>query len=235
MKAIIKAAGLGSRLMPLTNEIPKTLVKINGKPILGNILDALIAINASPIVIIVGYKAQKIIDFCIKNYPKTIFHFIFNPEYATKNPTYSMYLAKEHMNEDLIMLNCDVIFDKEILFDLVKQPNSIIVVDEQKKQYSPKVIINGGKIVEINDNIPLELVGGTSLDILKLLKNEAIIFKNGLVELIEIKNQIKSRNELITDLIKHKHMTIFAYNVSGKKWQEIDNLDDLKKAEELFK
>jgi len=63
MKAVILAAGIGYRLLPYTKNIPKALIKINNKPILGYILDALIKNNINDIIIVVGYKKEKIFDF----------------------------------------------------------------------------------------------------------------------------------------------------------------------------
>ena len=235
MKAIIKAAGLGSRLLPVTKNIPKTLVEVNGQPILHNILDALKFVSASPIVVIVGHHAQKIIDFCLSNYPDTLFHFIYNPNYSTKPASYSMYLAKEHMCEDILMFNCDVFFEKDILFDLIQYPYSVLAVDSSCRQLPINVHAVNEKIVEINDNLPASLADYSSLDILKLQKKEAILLRNMLVEFFEVKKQDISRNEIITNLIKYYGMEIYIHDAVGKRWCEIDTAEDLIRAEKIFK
>src|SRR3989338_5717311 len=83
MKVVILAAGKGTRLAPLTNNLAKVLVPINGKPFLSYVLDNLIAAGYKEIALIVGYRGEQIIEFVSKRYdaPKSVsFTFIEQPE-----------------------------------------------------------------------------------------------------------------------------------------------------------
>ena len=72
MKAVILAAGRGTRMKELTKDSPKPVLEVNGYPFLGHIIDSLIKAGATDIGVVVGYQKKKVIDFLNKNYPKAI-------------------------------------------------------------------------------------------------------------------------------------------------------------------
>src|SRR3989344_7035474 len=116
MKAIILAAGIGSRLKPLTENIPKVMIPINGIPILGHQIINLIEEGIKEIYICVGYKKEVIIDYCKKEFKNINIKFIENKDFLSTNNMYSLYLAKNYFNgENFILINGDMIFDKKIL------------------------------------------------------------------------------------------------------------------------
>ena len=120
MKFILLAAGKGSRLLPETKIKPKTLVKINGKPILEYILIACDKAGLKQIIICTGFKASQIVNFC-KNFPHLNFTFVENKKYKTTNNIYSIYLAIEYLNDDIIVMDADTIVSTNIISGLVKQ------------------------------------------------------------------------------------------------------------------
>ena len=86
-KALILAAGLGSRLLKQTEEKPKTLVEINGKPILEYQLEALLRNNIKEIIIVTGYKSEKIKHFLSTHdqFKHLTITYVHNPEYGCSN------------------------------------------------------------------------------------------------------------------------------------------------------
>ena len=80
MKAIIPAAGIGTRLRPHTYTLPKALLYVAGKPIISHILDDVVPLAPSSIVLIVGYKGELIEQFIRKNYPSLKVDFVFQEE-----------------------------------------------------------------------------------------------------------------------------------------------------------
>lgn len=111
-RAIIMAAGTGSRMQPLTFNIPKPLVSVNGKRMIDTVIDSLMANGIEEIHIVVGYLKEK---FAIlkEKYPQV--HFIENPYYDTCNNISSLYVAREYL-EDVIILDGDqIIYNEAIL------------------------------------------------------------------------------------------------------------------------
>ena len=112
MKAIIPAAGIGSRLRPHTHTAPKALLHVAGKPILGHILDELLAFGIDEVVVVVGFLGEKIIEYVRGNY-KIRASFITQRE--LNGLGWAIYITREHMTEDpvLIILG-DTIFETDL-------------------------------------------------------------------------------------------------------------------------
>lgn len=92
MKAIILAAGIASRLRPLTDTQPKCLLKIGKRCLLERTMDALISNNIKEFIIVTGYRQQQIIDFLQKRYPLQNITFIYNERYAI-NQQHLLFMA----------------------------------------------------------------------------------------------------------------------------------------------
>ena len=95
VKAIILAAGQGTRLRPLTDDIPKCMVEVNGKPILNRQLDTLQSAGIENIIVVTGYEENKINDPRITK--------VFNEEYASTNMLYSLLCAEDYMEGNVIV------------------------------------------------------------------------------------------------------------------------------------
>jgi len=159
MKALILAAGLGSRLKDETENLPKALVKINGKPPLLYQLEALVSCGINDVVIVVGYKGERIRAFIdeIKKQEKfkdLKVKFVENKDYENTNSGYSFYLASEELNEPYIHLNCDILFFPSLMKRVVESRYENVIVLDKKITLEDKmeqVILGGDKIVKMQD------------------------------------------------------------------------------------
>lgn len=112
MKAIIPAAGIGSRLRPHTHTAPKALLHVAGKPILGHIIDELLAYNIRDVVIIVGFLGEKIIEYVSDNYN---IRASFVEQKELKGLGWAIHLAREHFaDEPILIILGDTIFDLDL-------------------------------------------------------------------------------------------------------------------------
>ena len=128
MKMIILAAGQGSRLRPLTNDVPKCMVKYQGKPIIDYILETAKKSNINNIAIVNGYK-KEVLEEYLKN--KNILFFT-NKKFDKTNMVYTLFCAKEFMDDDLIISYADIIYKKEILEKLMSSEGNFCVVIDRK-------------------------------------------------------------------------------------------------------
>lgn len=233
MKALILAAGLGSRLAPLTNDCPKSMVPVNGKPILVKQIENLIDNGIEDITIITGYKSHVIEKLIESKYP-TI-KLIHSEDYNNTNNMYSAYLAKNIIGEnDFLMMNADVFYDSSVLKSLLEFdfPNAVVTDIGNYNEESMKVIEDAGKLIEISKQISKEDALGSSIDVYKFSKDAGNKFFDICRRYIDEKHEYKLWSEIaLNDCFKE--IEFRACPLNGR-WLEIDNLEDLKAAENLF-
>jgi NDP-sugar pyrophosphorylase family protein len=114
-KAIILAAGTGSRMGPFTQHTPKCLAPINGVTILNNMLAHLSDSGVEETVIIVGHLKEKIYDTIGTSFNGMKVSYIESDRYTTTNNIYSLWLAREHLTEDIVLIESDVFFERLLL------------------------------------------------------------------------------------------------------------------------
>lgn len=111
-RAIILAAGMGKRMRPLTDKIPKPLIEVNGKRMIDTIVDGLSENGIKDIYIVVGYMSDKFEEWKEK-YP--YIHLINNPYYATCNNIASLYVARDYIEDAIILDGDQIIYNSKVL------------------------------------------------------------------------------------------------------------------------
>jgi choline kinase len=120
MTAVILAAGIATRLRPLTNDIPKSLIPVGGKPLLQRNLDALKANNIRRCIIVTGYLHAMIERFVSGLHLEMEIEFIHNPVFEQTNNNYSLWLARPAVNaEEIVLLDADILFHHGLLTRLL--------------------------------------------------------------------------------------------------------------------
>lgn len=236
-KALILAAGLGTRLAPITDVRPKSLVPVNGKPILLKQLENLHAVGITDITIISGYRADVLERVVHEIYPEV--SIIESVDYATTNNMYSAYLGIKAMFPDgnigpFYMMNADVFFDESVLRALAKdRRHNLIVVDIGRyMDESMKVIEKDGRLTAISKQISPQDALGCSIDVYKFGADGGRAFWERCLEYIEKKKERKKWSEVaLNDAMAD---VVFQSCPLNGRWFEIDNHDDLLAAEALF-
>lgn len=111
-RAIIMAAGIGKRMQPLTLEIPKPLVKVNGIRMIDSVIDGLRANGINEIYVVVGYMKEHFYKWA--QWEKGV-QLIDNPYYDTCNNISSLYVAREHLLDCIILDGDQIIYNADIL------------------------------------------------------------------------------------------------------------------------
>lgn len=228
-RAIILAAGIGSRLRPLTNNIPLCLLKINSITILEHQIKNLEECEISDVIIVIGYKGEKIKQFCLEQLTdyNVDFKFVQNRYYSSTNNLYSLWLARKYFNKGFVCLNSDVFFDVSILKKLLKEKKDICAVVEKKEcvEEDMKVKIGDG-IEKIGKDLSREETDGEFIGVIKF-SDRAV---DKLLETFEkMPLDIKKRgyvSHLIQELINRGNK-VHVVEIQNSFWKDIDFIEDL--------
>lgn len=120
-KAVILAAGSGRRMRPFTDTLPKCLVPVNGTPILVNALTHLSDAGIRETVIVVGHHKEKVYELVGDAFRDMKIIYVEAVDYASTNNMYSLWMAREHLCEDILLLEADVFFDRQLLDKMLSQ------------------------------------------------------------------------------------------------------------------
>lgn len=130
MQALMLAAGMGKRLGKYTENATKCMVPVNGKTLIEYAIESLIAAGIKKLTLVVGYKREVLKNFLKGKYKEIQINYIDNDVYDTTNNIYSLYMAKDVLaQDDTILLESDLIYDKKIIKELInnKNPNLAVV------------------------------------------------------------------------------------------------------------
>jgi L-glutamine-phosphate cytidylyltransferase len=168
MRGIILTAGRGDRLRPVTGNRPKCLATVGGCTILERQLRALRACGVSRIAIITGYRSED-----VRRMSGPAIEFVHNPRYAVTNSLYSLWLARDLLAEGFVVLNCDVVFHRQLLADLLtaRYEDALLMAyrgrDEQYSDEEMKLRVRNGRVIEISKTLLDGDADGESIGIAK--------------------------------------------------------------------
>ncbi len=152
MKALILAAGLGSRLRPLTDEVPKALVQVKGHSILEHQINSLVANDINDITLVTGYK-HKVLEKFLEQFSDLNIKLLHNIQYENCSSAYSAMLALNDLNEDYIHINCDILFSASLVKKMLndKRKNILCVRNDIELNNSMENAIGlNGRIVNMS-------------------------------------------------------------------------------------
>ena len=250
MIGVILSAGMGTRLMPLTKEIPKPLLEINGMTLLERMIKNLMNTDINEFIVIVGYNKDKVIEFAPEleeKYDISI-KIIENEKYDETNTSVSTYLASKYIAEntadDFILINGDNVVDPEIITRIAERENTSLIVDNFKdlNEESFKLIIenetfnedktiSNGTIKEIGKGIDIPSSTGEFIGVSKVSTKDISKFNEILEELIEEDKQ-NYYDFAYKPLSKLSSIDFVLTN--GLKWTEIDDHNDWEQAQILI-
>ncbi len=235
MKAIIVAAGRALRMHPISDGIPKCLLKVGKKTtILGHQLQNFRACGIKEIVIVTGYCEEQLREFCENR--KGI-KFIYNPFFDITNIMVSLWFAREEMKGGFIFSYSDILYDREILKDLLANKNDMVMVVDKKKtdEESEKVLVDyRGLIKEVSKNVSPKEAYGEFVGLVKLSKKGAGLLAQELDEMVR-EGSLASYLTRAFERLARKGYPVHLSSTKGRPWIEIDFPEELERAKkEIF-
>lgn len=152
MKALILNSGLGKRMGVLTSEHPKCMTEISSSDtILSRQLRLLLKAGIKDVVITTGYYDQVLIDYCKSLQLPLNYKFVNNPKYKETNYIYSIYLAKEFLDDDILLMHGDLVFEISVLEDIIACHESCMKVSStiQLPQKDFKAVVKNDRVESV--------------------------------------------------------------------------------------
>jgi len=230
MKAVILAAGQGTRIRSVHGEHPKCLIEVDNATILDHQLKALSMAGINDVVIVVGYKKEQIINHVMSRRLSHTqrMHFIENPAFAITNNIYSLWLALEWVRGDsFIVLNADVIFNPEILDGAVRPHAPIsMIVDPLWRDETMKVVILDDHVIRMSKTVSREEFNGTYIGITVFSKVIQDRFFHKMEDVIAAGRMNEFFNVVVQELAT-EGVHVGYTSTDGLPWAEIDDPVDL--------
>jgi L-glutamine-phosphate cytidylyltransferase len=235
MKALILAAGRGTRIRSTHGERPKCLISFDGEAILDHQINGLLAAGIGEIGIVVGYQSEQILSHVCERYGRNLqrFQFLFNPRFAETNNIYSLWVARKWLQgSPFICLNADVLCDPEVLRPAVRTTAPIsMIVDPEWRDETMKVIIRDGRVVQMSKAITREQFSGTYIGITTFSAEVQPRFFRSMHKVISAGRVHEFFNVAVQDLVD-QGIVVASTTTAGFPWAEIDDPADLAFARE---
>ncbi|MCZ6698827.1 MAG: phosphocholine cytidylyltransferase family protein [Planctomycetota bacterium] len=234
--ALLLAAGAGTRLQPLTDGCPKCLTEVHGVPILGRLLSCLVEQGFERLVVVVGYRGEQIRDYLESNDSGLAIRFVDCPEYATTNNIYSLWMARRCIRESFVLIESDLLFDSRLL-GLMRVRNRVAVARFQPGLIGTTVSIDrSGRVKEFHV--------GVSLDTPNLAQKTVNLYSLSAGAWREVVRRLERRiaagrvhdyyEVVFAEMVAEGLLALQAVSFDAGRWCEIDTLEDLRVAEQLF-
>ena len=234
--ALLLAAGKGSRLYPGTENMPKCLTVVNGESILGQLVSSLNQKGFKRLVVVTGYLEKCIRDYLGDRIGDMAIEYIYSPLYATTNNIYSLWMAREFINEPFLLIESDLVFNASHLDEMV-YPDRIAVARMQPWMNGSTVTVDkfqNVKSFEIgldntSDEIRYKTVNIYSFSLFTWRR-----ISKRLDEYISM-GKVNDYYEIVfADMVTDCCLSLRTVSFDDKYWYEIDTIEDLVKAERLF-
>ncbi len=241
LHAVVLVAGRGERLRPFTSALPKCLVHVGGKRILGRTLEILKRERIRRIVFVTGYRSAKIERFVRQEFPTMPVAFVHNPFYYRTNTLYSLWLSRAAVHgKPFLLLDGDLVFVRQIIERLLSAPSgNCLACDGSRRIDSEAVCVAGtrrGRVQLIGKRITASGTSlGESIGMAKFDGKFSRMLFDIATSLLGKRGSRGLYYEAAFQQMIHGGAEIQALDIRGKKWTEIDTKTDLRRARALFR
>jgi len=243
-RAVILAAGRGSRLHALTGDAPKCLTEIDGEPLLERALRSLASLGVTEAVVVIGYMGDMVRDRIGSRFDGVDILYVEALDYATTNNIRSLWDARAYLDQDLVLLEADVAFDAAVVGTLFAQSGSSAAVAPHEPALSGTVVRrnNAGQVTSFvlgaeqgRQFDPKDTFKTVNIYVLReqLLREQFLPRLSKAIESGRVNDYYETiLRDCVADPTAGVDMA--AVDVSANRWSEIDDDRDLDAAEFLF-
>lgn len=243
MQALMLAAGMGRRLGRYTRNVTKCMLEVGNKTLIERAINALKLAGINKFCLVVGYESEVLIEYLDKNFPEMEFEYIHNKNYAETNNIYSLYMARKVLErDDTILLESDLIYEENIIREMVEAPEPNLVAAARYEQWmdGTVVLINSKK--DILDFVEKNEFHYEDVDkyykTVNIYKFSRDFAKQHYIPFLEAYIKAYGKNQYYETVLKAvahiRKAKLKAFVLEKRDWYEIDDSQDLDIADTVF-
>lgn len=237
MKGLILASGMGCRISEYFPDTPKCLLPLSdNETLLDRQLQSMQQQNITDIIISTGYMEKKIHQFIAKRHNSLNIRYVFNEKYATTNYIYSLYLCGEYIDDDLLLMHADMVFDFKLLGELIRCNKSCVLVRNEKPTKADEKDFKGNVIDARVTEISIALHGDTAFPlapVYKLNKKDAEYWLSEIGSFVADNNVSCYAENALNNIMDKVHLKAILYK--NMLCGEVDTYEDLIRLQEELK
>lgn len=233
-QAVLLAAGMGSRLGDLTKEQPKCMTRIKGMTILERAMQTLLTVGVRQFVIVTGHKNEVLGNYLRGLHPDLDITFVHNPDYATTNNIYSLWLAANAIRSNFLLIESDIIFTPKMLADLLPPcaasvsplrdwMNGTVVTIDERRDVDAMYLKNDSR----PDREAFKTVNMYSFD----LKSWQNVVWPELDRAVRAGDRSSYYEKIFANAVRVGRLSLRAALCSEAEWFEVDTPEDILQAE----
>lgn len=224
MKALLLAAGRGTRISRYLSGNPKCTVDVGGLKLIQYTVDMLKRKGVSEIGIVLGYRGEVIRNVLQTQNVK----FYFNPFYDVTNSIASAWFAKDFLqdNDDMIVMNADVYMEEKLMDQILQCTKSPVMFADgtRREEADYKFFYEDGKLIKFGKELSGKEITGEYVGIGKFDKNFLPVFLRRMEQMIQSQNHSVWWENIIYDMVGE--IPIYVEEVNGSFWAEVDFIED---------
>ena len=233
-KAILLSAGKGSRLLPLTAEIPKCLIALSGRSLLEWQLDALSEAGVAEVVVVTGFGDELVASVVAGRHGVRT---SFNPFYHVADNLGSVWMARAEFDRDILLLNGDTLVSPALLSRvLAAETGPIAVTIDEKERYDAddmKVLREGDRLRRIGKSLEPGAYNAESIGLLAFRGQGPALFTEAVDRMMRGPDGTRRWYLRAIDALAQSGADVRCVSIRGEEWQEVDYPDDVERARAL--
>ncbi|MFT3694483.1 MAG: phosphocholine cytidylyltransferase family protein [Kofleriaceae bacterium] len=231
MKAVILAAGCATRLRPHSDDTPKTLLPVGGVPILRRTITSLLRCGFDQFVIGTGYLEHMVREAVASWFPELDVTFVSNPDFRNTNNAFSLLLTRAHVeNDGFILLDGDVVFDAEVIEQLVDRGPDCLAVRSVGSIGLEEVKVtadNDDRVLAIGKHVPVRSAMGESVGIELFSAASSKRLFEALHARVTVQGLVNEYYEASFQQVIDEGCTLYGVDIGSMYATEIDTIEDL--------
>lgn len=233
MKAIILNSGEGKRMGDLTHDKPKCMVRLNGETLLSRQLRILKDVGIDDVVITTGPHEGILREYADINSHGLKIRYVHNPLYNETNYIYSLYLVKDLIDDDILLMHGDLLFSESVLEMLMEEHErsvSVVSYDRDPPEKDFKAVVDDGTVKKIG----VDVQGVFFQPLYRMKKGDFVLWMNSIESFVERGNSNVYAEDALNPLLDSGDVFLYAVDIINEICMEIDDVEDLEKARGLL-